>query len=73
MDQMAKGKETFQGMSGRLGVCEAEVDMHLIQTRRFRVEKSGGGLQCERTFQMGMVWGQSLRRCNAVSRCERQK
>lgn len=55
MDQMAKGKETFKGMSGRLGVCEAEVDMHLIQTGRFRVEKSRGGLQCERTFQMGMV------------------
>ena len=55
MDQMAKGNETFQGMVGRLGVCEAEVDVHLIQTGRFRVEKSRGGLQCERTFQMGMV------------------
>ena len=73
MDQMAKGKETFQGMSGRLGVCGVEVDMHLIQMRRFRVEKSGGGLLYERMFQMGMVWGQSLRMCNVVSGCERQR
>nr|POE68208.1 protein ae7-like 1 [Quercus suber] len=48
MDQMARGKETFQGMSRRLGVCEAEVDILLIQTGR-----------CER--QRGQV--SSLRMC----------